>query len=93
MLQNRLSTHRQINKRYFIRYAPVLRYERRQRGQTELAKKTIDAFLVRMTLHFALSLTLSAQQQPDPKPLRFDVTAFLGYRTSMSFPVEPQSQK
>lgn len=38
----------------------------------------------------ALSPRLSAQQQPDPKPLRFDFAAFLGYRTSISFPVEPQ---
>ena len=71
----------------FIRYAPVLRYECIVSGDTELAKKTIDVFLVSMTLLFAL--TLAAQQQPDPKPLRFDVTAFLGYRTSMGFPVEP----
>src|SRR5579864_8814608 len=42
-----------------------------------------------MTLLFGLSLTLTAQQQPEPKPLRFDFTAFPGYRTSMSFPVEP----
>ena len=62
----------------------MLRYERRQRGRTELAKKTIDVFLVSMTLLFVLSQPLSAQQQTDPKPLRFDVTAFLGYRTSMS---------
>ena len=52
----------------FIRYAPVLRYERIVSGDTELAKKTIDVFLVSMTLLFAL--TLAAQQQPDPKPLR-----------------------
>src|SRR5262249_35768074 len=31
---------------------------------------------------------LSAQQ-PGPKPSRLDLTAFVGYRTSMSFPVEP----
>jgi len=42
-----------------------------------------------MSLLFALSLTLSAQQEPEPKPLRFEATAFLGYRTSISFPVEP----
>jgi hypothetical protein len=54
-----------------------------------LIKKTIDVSVVSMTLLFALSLTLSAQQQPEPKPLRFDFTAFSGYRTSMSFPVDP----
>jgi len=32
---------------------------------------------------------LIAQQQPAPKLLRFDFTPFMGYRTSMSFPVEP----
>ena len=73
----------------FVRYVPVLRYERRQPGHTELPKKTIDVFLVSMTLLFAISPTLSAQQQPEPKPLHFEATAFLGYRTSMSFPVEP----
>jgi hypothetical protein len=52
-------------------------------------KKTIGVFLVSMTLIFPLSLTLSAQQQADAKPLRFEVTAFLGYRTSISFPVAP----
>ncbi len=51
--------------------------------------KAIDVFLVSMTLIFGFSRTLSAQQQPEPKPLRFDVTAFQGYRTSMSFPVDP----
>jgi hypothetical protein len=30
-------------------------------------------------------------QQPEPKPLRFDITAFAGYRTSMSFPVDPNA--
>jgi hypothetical protein len=41
-------------------------------------------------LHLIVPLLgLSAQQQPEQKPLRFDFTPFLGYRTSMSFPVEP----
>ena len=35
------------------------------------------------------SAPLRAQQEAEPKPLRFDFTAFVGYRTSMSFPVEP----
>jgi hypothetical protein len=38
----------------------------------------------------ALPPTLAAQQQPEPKPLRFDFTPFVGYRTSITFPVEPQ---
>ena len=66
-----------------------LKYERRQRRNRELAQKTIDVFFVSMTLLFALPLTLRAQQQPEPKPLHFEVTAFLGYRTSMSFPIDP----
>ena len=37
----------------------------------------------------ALSSGLNAQQPPESKPLRFDFTPFMGYRTSMSFPVEP----
>ena len=35
------------------------------------------------------SPALSAQQQSEPKPLRFDFTPFAGYRTSMSFSIEP----
>jgi len=55
-----------------------------------LTKKTIHGLLVGATLLFVLlSPVLSAQQQPEPKPLRFDVTPFIGYRSSMSFPVEP----
>jgi len=41
-------------------------------------------------LLIALSPALRAQQQPEPKPLRFDVTPFIGYRTSMSIPIQPQ---
>lgn len=37
----------------------------------------------------ALSPVLTGQEQPEPKPLRFDFTPFAGYRTSMSFGVEP----
>jgi hypothetical protein len=55
-----------------------------------LAKKTIDLLVFMAMLHLiALSPALSAQQQAEPKPLHFDFTAFMGYRTSMSFPVEP----
>ena len=56
-----------------------------------MAKKTIDVlvFMEMLLYLIALSTAVSAQQQADPKPLRFDYTAFLGYRTSMSFPVEP----
>ncbi|HXY49335.1 MAG TPA: hypothetical protein VEI01_07785 [Terriglobales bacterium] len=55
-----------------------------------MTKKTIHGLLVGATLLFVLlSPVLSAQQQPEPKPLRFDVTPFIGYRSSMSFPVEP----
>jgi hypothetical protein len=55
-----------------------------------LAKKTIVALVFMATLHLgALMPGLSAQGQLEPKPLRFDFSAFIGYRTSMSFPVEP----
>ncbi len=50
----------------------------------EIAKIAIKNILFILIL----SVHLSAQQT-EPKPLRFDVTAFIGYRTSMSFPVEP----
>jgi hypothetical protein len=53
-----------------------------------LAKKTIDVLFSITMLLIALPSALSAQQ-PEPKPLRFDFTPFIGYRTSMSFPVEP----
>jgi len=45
--------------------------------------------LIAMLSLIALPSALSAQQQPEPRPLRFDFTPFIGYRTSMSFPVEP----
>jgi len=37
----------------------------------------------------ALSPVLTGQEPPEPKPLRFDFTPFAGYRTSMTFGVEP----
>ena len=53
--------------------------------------QSIGALVLRtMLLLLALSPVLNAQQQqPEPKPLRFDLTPFIGYRTGMSFPVEP----
>ena len=60
------------------------------RRRIDLAKKTIDLLVFVAMLHLiALPPALSAQQQAEPTPLRFDFTAFMGYRTSMSFPVEP----
>jgi hypothetical protein len=61
------------------------------RRRRELAKKTMDALFLVVTLPFMVLSPppLSAQQQAEPKPLRFDFTLFMGYRTSMSFPVEP----
>ena len=46
-------------------------------------------FFIAALLFIALAPALSAQQQPEPKPLRFDFTPFLGYRTIMNFPVDP----
>ena len=70
-------------------YASDVTYGRGHRGYRELVKKIIDVFFVVATLLYALAPTLSAQQQLEPKPPRFDVTLFPGYRTGMSFPVEP----
>lgn len=43
-----------------------------------------------LMLHLLTLLTSArAQGQTEPKFLRFDVTPFFGYRTSMTFPVEP----
>ena len=64
--------------------------ERQSRRRRELGKKTTDVLSFFATLLFlALSAALSAQQQPAPRLQRFDFTPFMGYRTSMSFPVEP----
>ena len=55
-----------------------------------LTKRPITAFVFTAVVYLiALLPVLRAQQQAEPKPLRFDVTAYMGYRTSMSFPVEP----
>jgi hypothetical protein len=55
-----------------------------------LTKKTIYVVVfIAMLLLIALPSVLSAQEQPEPRPLRFDFTPFIGYRTSMSFPIEP----
>jgi hypothetical protein len=55
-----------------------------------LIKKTIDALAFLATLLLMMSPpVLSAQQLSDAKPLRFDFSSFIGYRTSMSFPIEP----
>jgi len=63
------------------------RQNRRLRG---LAKKSIHVLVfIALLLLIVHSPALSAQQQAVPKPLRFDLTPFIGYRTSMSFPVEP----
>lgn len=68
----------------------MLWYERQNQGPTELVKKTIDVLVFSaMLLLIAFPSALRAQQQPEPKPLHFDFTPFIGYRTSMSFPVEP----
>ena len=40
-------------------------------------------------LLIAISPSVTAQEQPQQKPLHFDLTPFIGYRTSMSFPVDP----
>jgi len=40
----------------------------------------------------ARSPVLWAQEQGPPKPLRFDFTPFVGYRSSVTFPIEPHVQ-
>ena len=42
-----------------------------------------------MLFFFAFSAPLYAQGPPEPKPLRFDFTPFVGYRTIMSLAIEP----
>src|SRR6516162_3205175 len=60
----------------------------RRRGGMNKKKIYVLVFCTMLSV-LALSPALSAQQQPEPKPLRFDFTPFIGYRTSMSFPIEP----
>jgi hypothetical protein len=55
-----------------------------------LSKKTYDVLIFLVPLLITvLTSSLTAQQTPEPKPLRFDFTPFVGYRTSMTFPIEP----
>ena len=55
-----------------------------------MTKTTIGTLVYLATLVLSvLSPALSAQQQSEPKTLRFDFTPFAGYRTSMSFLIEP----
>ena len=55
-----------------------------------MTKKATDPLVYFATLLLiVLSPALSAQQQSESKPLRFDFTPFAGYRTSMSFSIEP----
>ncbi len=54
-----------------------------------MARKIINALVLVAMLVIALAPAVIAQEQPEPKPLRFDFTPFVGYRTSMSFPIDP----
>ncbi len=55
----------------------------------ESPHQAIDVLVVIVMLLIGLPSALSAQQQPEQRPLRFDLTPFIGYRSSISFPVEP----
>ena len=72
-------------------YVTGLRSERRKPSRRPLAKRKSQLLKIVAGLCLvALAPSLSGQQQePEPKPLRFDVAPFAGYRTSMSFPIEP----
>ena len=55
-----------------------------------MTKKTIATLVHLATLLLiVLPPALIAQQQSEPKPLRFDFTPFAGYRSSMSLSIEP----
>lgn len=45
--------------------------------------------LMAVLLLLVSSLALNAQESTEPTPLRFDFTPFAGYRSTMTFPVEP----
>jgi hypothetical protein len=55
-----------------------------------LSKKTLALIVSITVLLFEFTPKLKAQDQAEQKPLYFDFTPFAGYRTSVSFPVEPQ---
>jgi hypothetical protein len=74
----------------FISETPVLWCKRQNRRRLNLAGKRIGVWpFITALLCVALSPALSAQEHPEPKPLHFDFTPFIGYRTIMSFPVDP----
>ena len=54
-----------------------------------MAEKIIHVLFAIATLPIAPPPALSAQQKPEPKPPHFDFAPFMGYRTSMTFPVDP----
>lgn len=57
---------------------------------TQSIKKTSVGLVFLATLYFIVfSPAVSAQESPEPAALRYDFTPFVGYRTSMSFPIEP----
>ncbi len=51
-------------------------------------QKVVKCVFFATLLLLVLSVHLTAQSS-DPGPLRFEVTPFIGYRTGISFPVEP----
>jgi hypothetical protein len=55
-----------------------------------LVKRVINLLTLVAILQFiSLPVALVAQDQSEPRRLRFDVTPFIGYRTILTFPVEP----
>ena len=61
-----------------------------EQGRGELTRKTLNGLAFKAALLLiAFPPALKAQQSPEPKPLHFDFTPFIGYRTSASFPIEP----
>lgn len=57
-----------------------------------MAKKTTAVLVFIAILHLsALLPVIRAQQQPESKPLRYELTPFFGYRSSMSFPLNPNA--
>ena len=74
----------------YVNHSLVLSCEHCARGSGELKKRAngMDVFFAAM-LFIAAFPSLRAQEQPEQKPLHFDLTPFIGYRTNMSFPIDP----
>jgi len=78
-----------VQLQHYICYVLALWYERQNRGRRELVQKTIDVLVsIAMLMLDRVPVCSQRAAAAGTKPLHFDSTSFIGYRTRMSFPVE-----